>query len=47
MGWVMDFGAQALRNIIIGLGGKMDGSLMQSEFGSPWPRSHGHPGHGV
>ncbi|HLA00738.1 MAG TPA: formate--tetrahydrofolate ligase, partial [Thermodesulfovibrionales bacterium] len=25
MGWVMDFCAQALRNIIIGIGGKMDG----------------------
>ena len=25
MGWVMDFCAQSLRNIIIGIGGKMDG----------------------
>jgi methylenetetrahydrofolate dehydrogenase (NADP+)/methenyltetrahydrofolate cyclohydrolase/formyltetrahydrofolate synthetase len=33
MGWVMDFCAQSLRNIIIGLGGKMDGFLMQSKFG--------------
>lgn len=33
MGWVMDFCAQALRNIIIGLGGKMDGFLMPSKFG--------------
>ena len=32
-GWVMDFCAQSLRNIIIGLGGKMDGFLMQSKFG--------------
>ena len=32
-GWVMDFCAQALRNIIIGIGGKMDGFLMQSKFG--------------
>jgi formate--tetrahydrofolate ligase len=32
-GWVMDFCAQTLRNIIIGLGGKMDGFLMQSKFG--------------
>jgi len=32
MGWVMDFCAQSLRNIIIGLGGKMDGFLMQSKF---------------
>jgi formate--tetrahydrofolate ligase len=33
MGWVMDFCAQGLRNIIMGLGGKMDGFLMQSKFG--------------
>ncbi|MEW6409208.1 MAG: formate--tetrahydrofolate ligase [Nitrospirota bacterium] len=33
MGWVMDFCAQALRNIIIGIGGKMDGFLMPSKFG--------------
>jgi formyltetrahydrofolate synthetase len=33
MGWVIDFCAQALRNIIIGLGGKMDGVMMQSKFG--------------
>jgi methylenetetrahydrofolate dehydrogenase (NADP+)/methenyltetrahydrofolate cyclohydrolase/formyltetrahydrofolate synthetase len=33
MGWVMDFCAQSLRSIIIGLGGKMDGFLMQSKFG--------------
>ena len=33
MGWVMDFCAQTLRNIIIGIGGKMDGFLMQSKFG--------------
>ena len=32
-GWVMDFCAQTLRNIIIGIGGKMDGFLMQSKFG--------------
>ncbi len=32
MGWVIDFCAQALRNIVIGLGGKMDGFLMQSKF---------------
>ncbi len=30
MGWVMDFCAQSLRNIIIGLGGRMDGFCMQS-----------------
>jgi methylenetetrahydrofolate dehydrogenase (NADP+)/methenyltetrahydrofolate cyclohydrolase/formyltetrahydrofolate synthetase len=33
MGWVIDFCAQALRNIIIGLGGRMDGYMMQSKFG--------------
>jgi methylenetetrahydrofolate dehydrogenase (NADP+)/methenyltetrahydrofolate cyclohydrolase/formyltetrahydrofolate synthetase len=33
MGWVMDFCAQSLRNIIIGLGGRMDGYVMQSKFG--------------
>jgi len=33
MGWIMDFCAQALRNIVIGLGGKMDGFTMQSKFG--------------
>ena len=33
MGWIMDFCAQSLRNIIIGMGGKMDGFLMQSKFG--------------
>ncbi|MDR2406001.1 MAG: formate--tetrahydrofolate ligase [Deltaproteobacteria bacterium] len=32
-GFVMDFAAQCLRNIIIGLGGKSDGFLMQSKFG--------------
>ena len=33
MGWVMDFCAQSLRNIVIGLGGRMDGFCMQSKFG--------------
>src|SRR5512136_1296951 len=33
MGWVMDFCAQGLRNIIMGIGGRMDGFLMQSKFG--------------
>ena len=33
MGWIMDFCAQSLRNIIIGLGGRMDGFLMESKFG--------------
>jgi methylenetetrahydrofolate dehydrogenase (NADP+) / methenyltetrahydrofolate cyclohydrolase / formyltetrahydrofolate synthetase len=31
-GWIIDFCAQSLRNIVIGLGGKMDGFLMQSRF---------------
>ncbi len=33
MGWVMDFAAQALRNIVIGMGGPKDGFLMESKFG--------------
>ena len=33
MGWIMDFCAQSLRNIIIGIGGRMDGFTMQSKFG--------------
>jgi len=33
MGWIIDFCAQAMRNIVIGLGGKMDGFTMQSKFG--------------
>ena len=32
MGWAMDFCAQALRNITIGKGGKMDGYEMESGF---------------
>ncbi|MGV8074069.1 MAG: formate--tetrahydrofolate ligase [Syntrophobacteraceae bacterium] len=32
MSWVIDFCAQALRNIIIGVGGRMDGFMMQSKF---------------
>jgi formate--tetrahydrofolate ligase len=32
MGWIIDFCAQALRNIIIGIGGRMDGYMMQSKF---------------
>jgi formate--tetrahydrofolate ligase len=32
MNWVIDFCAQALRDIIIGLGGKMDGFMMKSGF---------------
>ena len=33
MGWIIDFCAQALRNIVIGLGGRFDGYTMQSKFG--------------
>ena len=33
MGWIMDFCAQSLRNIIIGIGGRQDGFMMQSKFG--------------
>ncbi|MCD4728237.1 MAG: formate--tetrahydrofolate ligase, partial [Pirellulales bacterium] len=32
MGWAIDFSAQALRNIIIGIGSKMDGFMMKSGF---------------
>ena len=32
MKWIIDFCAQALRNIIIGLGGRRDGFMMQSGF---------------
>ncbi|MGD1156543.1 MAG: formate--tetrahydrofolate ligase [Terriglobia bacterium] len=32
MGWVMDFCAQALRDIIIGIGSRQDGFMMQSKF---------------
>ncbi len=33
MGWIIDFCAQSLRNIIIGIGGRYDGFTMQSKFG--------------
>jgi len=33
MGWVIDFCAQGLRNIIMGIGGKLDGYMMASRFG--------------
>ena len=33
LGWIMDFCAQSLRNIVIGIGGRMDGFTMQSKFG--------------
>lgn len=33
MGWIMDYCAQSLRNIIIGIGGSRDGFTMQSKFG--------------
>jgi len=32
MSWIIDFCAQSLRNIVIGLGGKQDGFVMQSKF---------------
>jgi len=32
-GWIIDFCAQSLRNIIIALGGRADGFTMQSKFG--------------
>ena len=32
MKWTMDFCAQALRDIVIGIGGKMDGFMMRSGF---------------
>ncbi len=32
MGWVIDLCAQALRHIVIGLGGRMDGYTMESRF---------------
>ena len=32
MSWVIDFCAQSLRKIIIGMGGRMDGYLMESHF---------------
>ncbi len=32
MKWIIDFCAQSLRNMIIGMGGKMDGFMMQSGF---------------
>ena len=33
MGWIIDFCAQSLRNIVIGMGGKTDGFMMKSKFG--------------
>ena len=33
MGWIIDYCAQSLRNIIIGIGGRFDGFTMQSKFG--------------
>lgn len=32
MKWIMDFCAQALRDIVIGIGGRMDGFMMRSGF---------------
>jgi formate--tetrahydrofolate ligase len=46
MGWVMDFCAQALRNINIGIGDRNDGYMMQSKFNiAPSLRADVHPGH--
>jgi methylenetetrahydrofolate dehydrogenase (NADP+)/methenyltetrahydrofolate cyclohydrolase/formyltetrahydrofolate synthetase len=33
IGWIIDFCAQSLRNIIIGIGGRQDGYMMSSKFG--------------
>ena len=33
MGWIIDYCVQSLRNIIIGVGGRQDGFIMQSKFG--------------
>ncbi len=33
LGWVLDFCAQSLRNISIGIGSRFDGFMMQSKFG--------------
>ncbi|MBF0565452.1 MAG: formate--tetrahydrofolate ligase [Nitrospirae bacterium] len=32
MAWIMDFCAQSLRKMVIGMGGKMDGFMMESRF---------------
>ncbi|MDD4169058.1 MAG: formate--tetrahydrofolate ligase [Desulfotomaculaceae bacterium] len=32
MGWIIDFCAQGLRNITMGIGGRMDGFMMSSKF---------------
>jgi formate--tetrahydrofolate ligase len=33
MGWLIDFCAQSLRNVIVGIGGRQDGFMMSSRFG--------------
>ncbi len=33
LGWIIDYCAQSLRNIVIGMGGRYDGFTMQSKFG--------------
>jgi len=33
LGWIIDYCAQSLRNITIGMGGRFDGFTMQSKFG--------------
>jgi formyltetrahydrofolate synthetase len=35
IGWVMDFCAQGLRNVVTGLGGRLDGYMMESHFTIP------------
>jgi formate--tetrahydrofolate ligase len=32
-GWILDFCAQSLRSVILGIGGRFDGFMMQSKFG--------------
>jgi formate--tetrahydrofolate ligase len=45
MGWIMDFCAQSLRNIIIGIGGRQDGFMMQFARHRRRVRVYGHPVH--
>ncbi len=37
LGWIIDYCAQSLRNMIIGIGGRYDGFTMQSKFGIAVP----------
>ena len=46
-GWIIDFCAQALRNIVIGLGGRTDGYHHAEQIRHRrWFRADGHPGRG-